>query len=94
MAGVKHMIQDFLVVPAYGFDGVAVALLAKKNPVACIGTAVLFGALNSSSRTLQINGIPKEIVFLIQAVIIIFVASDYILTYFQNKKKKGEIMNG
>lgn len=94
VAGVKHMIQDFLVVPTYGFDGVAVALLAKKNPVACIGTAVLFGALNSSSRTLQINGIPKEIVFLIQAVIIIFVASDYILTYFQNKKKKGEIMNG
>lgn len=94
VAGVKHLVQDFLVVPTYGFDGIAVALLAKKNPVACIGTAVLFGALNSSSRTLQINGIPKEIVFLIQAVIIIFVASDYILTYFENKKKKGEIMNG
>lgn len=92
--GVKHLVQDFLVVPSYGFDGIAVALLAKKNPVACIGTAVLFGALNSSSRTLQINGIPKEIVFLIQAVIIIFVASDYIITYFNNKKKKGEIMNG
>jgi len=54
----------------------------------------LFGALNSSSRALQISGIPKEIVFLIQSVIIIFVATDYIVTYFGNKKKKGEIMNG
>ncbi|MEG1254178.1 ABC transporter permease [Clostridium sp.] len=94
VAGVKHLIQDFMVVPTYGFDGIAVALLAKKNPIACIGSAVLFGALNSSSRALQISGIPKEIVFLIQSVIIIFVATDYIITYFENKKKKGEIMNG
>ncbi|WP_346916140.1 ABC transporter permease [Clostridium sp.] len=94
VAGVKHLIQDFMVVPSYGFDGIAVALLAKKNPVACILSAILFGALNSSSRALQISGIPKEIVFLIQSVIIIFVATDYIVTYFGNKKKKGEIMNG
>ncbi|MFR1710286.1 MAG: ABC transporter permease [Clostridium sp.] len=94
VAGVKHLIQDFMVVPTYGFDGIAVALLAKNNPIACILSAVLFGALNSSSRALQISGIPKEIVFLIQAVIIIFVATDYIVTYFENKKKKGEIMNG
>lgn len=94
VAGVKHLIQDFMVVPSYGFDGIAVALLAKNNPVACILSAVLFGTLNSSSRALQISGIPKEIVFLIQAVIIIFVATDYIVTYFENKKKKGEIMNG
>lgn len=94
VAGVKHLIQDFMVVPSYGFDGIAVALLAKKNPIGCILAAVLFGALNSSSRALQISGIPKEIVFLIQSVIIIFVATDYIITYFDNKKKKGEIMNG
>ena len=29
VAGVKHLIQDFMVVPSYGFDGIAVALLAK-----------------------------------------------------------------
>lgn len=94
VAGVKHLIQDFMVVPSYGFDGIAVALLAKKNPVGCILAAVLFGALNSSSRALQLSGIPKEIVFLIQSVIIIFVSTDYVITYFNNKKKKGEIMNG
>ncbi len=94
VAGVTLMIQDFMVVPSYGFDGIAVALLAKKNPIACIASAVLFGALNSSARTLQISGIPKEIVFLIQSIIIIFVATDYIMKYFSDKKKKGAVMNG
>lgn len=94
VAGVKLLIQDFMVVPTYGFDGIAVALLAKKNPVACIASAVLFGALNSSSRALQISGIPKEIVFLIQSIIIIFVATDYIMKYVSDKKKKGAVING
>jgi ABC-type uncharacterized transport system permease subunit len=93
VAGVTHLAQDFMAVPSYGFDGIAVALLAKNNPVACIASAVLFGALNSSSRALQISGIPKQIVFLIQSIIIIFVATDYIMKYFSNKKKKGAIMN-
>jgi general nucleoside transport system permease protein len=93
VAGVTHLAQDFMVLPSYGFDGIAVSLLAKNNPVACIASAVLFGALNSSSRALQISGIPKQIVFLIQSIIIIFVATDYIVKYFSDKKKKGAIMN-
>ena len=87
------MVQDFMAVPSYGFDGIAVALLAKNNPIGCIASAVLFGALNTSARALQLNGIPKEIVFLIQAIIIIFVATDYIVKYFDEKKKKGAILN-
>lgn len=93
VAGVTHLAQDFMTVPSYGFDGIAVSLLAKNNPIACVASAVLFGALNSSSRALQISGIPKEIVFLIQSIIIIFVATDYIMKYFSDKKKKGAIMN-
>lgn len=93
VAGVNYMVQDFMAVPSYGFDGIAVALLAKNNPIGCIASAVLFGALNTSARALQLNGIPKEIVFLIQAIIIIFVATDYIVKYFDEKKKKGAILN-
>ncbi|MFD3155862.1 ABC transporter permease [Haloimpatiens sp. FM7330] len=93
IAGVMHQAQDMMAFPNFGFDGIAVALLAKSNPLGCIAAAVLFGALNSSSRVLQLNGIPKEIVGLIQAVIIIFVATDYIVKYFQDRKKKGAIVN-
>ena len=94
VSGVLLQSQDFMGFPGFGFDGIAVALLAKSNPIACIASAVLFGALNSSSKILQLNGIPKEIVYLIQSVIIIFVATDYIVKYFSEKKKKEAMING
>lgn len=94
MAGVQLQFQSMLTSPQYGFDGMAVALLAKNNPIGCLATAVLFGSLNSSSKFLQINGIPKEIVYLIQSIIIIFVATDYIAKYFSERKKKKVMING
>jgi simple sugar transport system permease protein len=92
LAGGKYYTDDFSTLPGYGFSGMAVALLAKSHPIGCIFAAVLFGALNSSSKVLQLNGIPKEIVYLIQSIIIIFVATDYIVKYFAEKKKKKEVL--
>lgn len=94
VSGVKLQAQDLMGFPGMGLDGIAVALLAKSNPLGCIASAVLFGVLNSSSTALQLNSIPKEIVALIQAIVIIFVATDYIVKYFSAKKKKGVMING
>lgn len=94
VAGVMLQAQDLMSLPGFGFDGIAVALLAKSNPIGCIVSAILFGALNSSSKMLQLNGIPKEIVYLIQSIIIIFVATDYIMRYISEKRKKGALING
>lgn len=94
IAGVMLQAQDMMALPGFGFDGIAVALLAKNNPIGCIPSALLFGALNSSSKMLQINGIPKEIVYLIQSIIIIFVATDYIVKYFSERKKRKVLING
>lgn len=95
LAGVLYSSTDLMAFIGYGFDGIAVALLAKSNPIGCIPAAILFGALNSSSRMLQLNSIPKEIVYLIQSIVIIFVATDYIVKYFENKRRKrGAIVNG
>ncbi|AKN32757.1 sugar ABC transporter permease [Clostridium carboxidivorans P7] len=95
LAGVMYNATDLMANIGYGFDGMAVALLAKSNPIGCIPAAILFGALNSSSRILQLNSIPKEIVYLIQSIVIIFVATDYIVKYLENRKRrKGVIANG
>jgi len=94
VSGTMLRMNDMTSLPSYGFDGIAVALLAKSNPIGCIASAILFGALRSSSTTLQINGIPKEIVSLIQGVVIIFVATDYVYKYIAEKKRKGAIING
>lgn len=93
IAGARHQMQDLMGLPGFGFDGIAVALLARSNPIGCIASAILFGALKSSSAVLQLHDIPKEIVYLIQSIVIIFVATDYIVKYFEERKQKGAVIN-
>lgn len=76
----------------YGFNGIAVALLAKKNPIGVIFAALLFGALSNASIVLQIRGISKDIVFVIQAIVIIFVAADYVWVWLADRRKTKEAM--
>lgn len=76
----------------FGFNGIAVALLAKKNPIGVLFSALLFGALTNASITLQIRGISKDIVYVIQAVVIIFVAADYVWKMLADKRKTKEAM--
>ena len=58
--------------PGYGFDGIAVALLARNNPLGVIPAAFLFGALRTADRWLQlIAGVPRDIVIIIQAIAVL-----------------------
>lgn len=95
VSGVQHRIPKLNNFLNYGFDGIAVCLLANNNPVFIIITSVLFGSLNASSLELQFNGIPKDVVFLIQSVMVIFISGVYLFDYitnkiFKNKSQKGE----
>ena len=76
----------------FGFNGIAVALLAKNNPIGVIFTAILFGALTNASTLLQMRGISKDIVYVIQAIVIIFVAADYVWVWISEKRKTKEAM--
>lgn len=93
IAGVEHSLKDFMGFLGYGMDGMAVSLLAKNNPIGCIPTAILFGMLNASSVSLQLDNIPKEIVYLIQSIIIVFVSTDYIVKYLAERKSRKVIKN-
>lgn len=77
----------------FGFDGIAVALVAKSNPIGVIFSAILFGALNYSSGTLMLYGIPKTIVYLIQGIIILFIAGEYLFRRIADRRKKGALVN-
>lgn len=60
--------------PGYGYSAIAVALLARLHPLAVIGTAVLFGALEAGSGAMQRDaGIPAETVKVAEAVLILVV---------------------
>jgi general nucleoside transport system permease protein len=63
-----------------GFDAISVALLGRANPWGIAAAALLFGAMRAGSGLMQIQaGIPIEIIDVIQATILLFLATDAII---------------
>ncbi len=61
---------------SFGFDAITVALLGRSRPLGTVLAAVLFGALRAAGPTLQIQaGLPSDIVLVIQALIVLFIAA-------------------
>lgn len=57
----------------FGFDGVAIALIAQLNPLAYLLVAIFFGALTTGASSMQVGiMVPTAIVEIIRALIIIF----------------------
>src|SRR5699024_4182911 len=69
-----------------GFDGIAVALLGANKAIGVLFAALLFGALNMPTEA----GVPSELVDVIIAFIIFFVASSYIIRWILTRMKKEE----
>jgi simple sugar transport system permease protein len=62
--------------PGYGFDGIAVAMLAQFHPIGVIFSAFLFGALNSGSGVLQMmTGLTKHLVQVLQFIVVLVLAA-------------------
>lgn len=71
--GYKHYFEDGIARGA-GFMGIAVALLGRNHPIGIIAAALLFGTLSQGG--LAVNSlVPKELVEVLQAVIILAVAA-------------------
>ena len=65
-----------------GFDAIAVALLARTNPRNMIVAGLLWGGLITGAGLMQINAnISIDLVRIIQALIIMFIAADVIIRY-------------
>ena len=63
-----------------GFDSISVALLGRAHPVGIMLAALLFGAMRAGSGLMQIEaGIPVEIIDVIQATILLFLAADVVI---------------
>lgn len=65
-----------------GFDGIAVALLGANTAIGVVLAAILFGALKAGALNMPLQiGIPSEIVDIIIALIIFFVAASFFIRW-------------
>jgi ABC-type uncharacterized transport system permease subunit len=63
-----------------GFDAISIALLGRAHPVGIMFASLLFGAMRAGSGLMQIEaGVPVEIIDVVQAVILLFLAADVIV---------------
>jgi ABC-type uncharacterized transport system permease subunit len=75
----------------YGFDAIALALLGKSHPVGVTGASLLFGALRAGAARMQsVAGVPTEIVQIIQALVIVFIAAPAIIQAIYRLRKRPE----
>ncbi len=65
-----------------GFDAIAVALLARSNPLAIIPAGLLWGGLLTGAQLMQVRAeLPIDLIKIVQALIIMFVAADQIVRW-------------
>jgi len=83
-----HLSQSFS--PGYGFDSIALALLGRNHPVGVVLSALLFGTLrNGATRMQAAAGIPIDIISVMQAIILAFIAAPAIVrTIFRLKEPR------
>ena len=75
----------------YGFDSIAITLLAKNNPFGILLSSFLFGAMRNGADLMELSsGVSKYIISLIQALALLFVAAPGIVRWIFRMKQPVE----
>ncbi|WP_170291061.1 ABC transporter permease [Neomoorella glycerini] len=95
VAGLHYRFYDSFS-PGYGFDAIAVSLLGANHPVGIALAALLFGALKTGAMSMQVlAGTNRELVRLLQSLVIFFVAAKWsVITILQWKARKEGSIDG
>ncbi len=79
----------------YGFDAIAIALLANNSPLGIIFGSFLFGAMRNGADLMELNsGVSKYIISLIQALVLLFVAAPAMvrwMLHLRGEDKPGSV---
>jgi len=85
--GTEHALSTSIA-GSFGFDAITVALLGRATPIGTVFGALLFGALQTGGRTLLTNtGTPADILQVIQALIVLFIAAPALMKRIFRIKK-------
>jgi simple sugar transport system permease protein len=72
----------------YGFDSIALALLGKSHPAGVVVSSLLFGVLRTGAIRMQVAAqIPIDIITVLQAFILVFIAAPAIIRTIYRLRK-------
>ncbi len=78
----------------YGWDGILVAIIARRNPLYVPIAALFFGYLRTGASIMSRNtDIPYEIISIIQAIVIVLISSEVILANYKKKVISQETLS-
>lgn len=73
-----------------GFDGIIVALLGRNSPLGVLLAALFFGALRNGGSTMEMfTQIPRDLVDILVALIIFFIAIDVSFGWLRRRHKSA-----
>jgi len=91
LLGLNHFLAEGFS-PGFGFDAIALALLGKSHPLGVVLAALLFGTLrNGATRMQSVASIPIDIISIVQALVIVFVAAPDIIRWIYRIKAKSDV---
>ncbi len=74
----------------YGFDSIAIALLARGDALGILPASFLFGALRNGADLMELrSGVSKHVISLIQALVLLFVAAPVIVRLLTRQRAKA-----
>lgn len=72
--------------PNYGFDGFIIAIIARNNPLLVPLAALFIGYLRSGASEMALRtDVANEVVFIIQAIMMILVGAESFLSYLKQR---------
>ncbi len=93
--GLEHNLKSSFSA-GYGFDSIAIALLGRSDPLGIIPAAIFWGALRNGAGLMQLeSGISINLINIIQALVIVFVAAPAIVrTIYRIRERNAQQARG
>ena len=76
----------------YGFDSIAIALLANNNPFGILAASFLFGAMRNGADLMELNsGVSKYVISVVQSMLLLFAAAPAVVRWMYRMKVERRI---
>jgi len=90
LGGSRYYRFEWSSLPNYGFDGFVIAIMANNNPILSIFASFFLGYLRvGASKMSVLSDVPDQVVYIIQALIIIFFGAKLAIRFVKRRKQKA-----